>query len=218
MAFLVFFTPAHASACGDTAPARPIIHISTAETPVAFNLKKSVAQLNHMDIDTKSPFPSSYHTDVGGVMSGEIAVTHKMKFNTLVTDGKQCATLREVDVEISISPTVFIASDFQDQPCWFKQIFAHETKHVEVDRAIMKKYAGQMTDGLNLALMDPADYTTGWVDTTAIGDMKDNMQAGIDQAIEVMFNKMMADRRKRQQQVDSRDEYERISAACKPNS
>ena len=214
---VIFCFPAAARACGGDM-ARPVINVSKTETPVAFDLTRSVKDLGRASIDTDSPFPSHYHTDVGGMMSGEMGLEHLLKFGTQRLDGQSCVTIKEVHVELSISPTIFIANDFQDQACWFKEIFAHEAKHVDVDRALMNKYETQLTDALNLIFMEPADFSTGWTDAARSETALYDMQQGVEHALQVMFNKMINERAVLQQEVDSLDEYARISRACQSPS
>lgn len=213
LTLLLFLMPASAMACA-LAPAHPVINISTKETPVEFDLSQSVEQLNVMQIDTKSPFPSHYHTDVGGVMSGQVALEHAVKFEKEHLGEQSCVSIKEINIEISISPTIYIASDFHDQACWFKQIFMHEAKHVEVDRAIMQKYAVQMTDAMNLLMMEPQDYSTGWMDAAALDTAQYDMRVGVEHALGVMFNKMMNERMEKQMAIDTVEEYAAIGRAC----
>ncbi len=214
---LLVCVPASVMAC-ELAPVRPAIHIHVSETPVAFDLSQSIEDLNQVPIDTKSPYPSSYHTDVGGVMSGEVAVEHRLSFHKDKLGENFCVSLGEVNITITTRPKIYIASDFQDQTCWFKQTFLHEAKHVEIDRALIEKYEGQFTDGLNMILMEPADYSSGWVESSAMAGAQYQIQFGVERALEVLFAKMVRERQEKQQEVDSLHEYTRISRACQVSS
>lgn len=213
---LVMMLSAEAFGCEQAA--RPAVRISLAETPAEFDLTHSVADLSRMPVDTQSPYPSHYHTEVGGVMNGEITLEHRVVFNRDAADGRECVILKEIIVELSISPTIYIASDYQSQTCLFKQIFAHESKHVEIDRALVRKYEGRIADAMNMMLMMPADYSSGWLDPAEAEGVQYDMQVGLENALEVLFNKMMRERNERQQEVDSLDEYTRITRACQVSS
>ncbi len=213
----VFLTPASVFAC-QAQSARPAISISLTEKPVAFDISRTISELNGMDLSTPSPYPSSYHVDVGGVMSGEVAVEHSITFRREEQDGKKCVNVKQVNVKITTTPTIFIANDYQDKQCWFKEIFRHESKHVEIDRAIMKKYEGRFTDGINMMLMGPADYSSGWVEASAAEHVQNDMRVGIEQGLGYLFDQMMIERNERQLALDSLEEYTAISQACQSPS
>ncbi len=213
---LIMFLPAQANGC-DQAP-YPVVRIRVAETPAEFDLTRSVQELSRMPVGAPSPYPSHYHTEVGGVMNGEIALDHKETFGGAQAGDKACVMLKQIEITLTISPTIYIASDFQDQTCWFREIFEHESKHVETDRALIKKYQARITDGLNMMLMMPSDYASGWIETSAVEGAQYDMQAGIENALEVLFNTMMRERAEMQREVDSVHEYNRIARACRASS
>jgi len=215
---LVLVTLWTSEALGCDQVARPAVHISMKETPVEFDLSLPVAALNRMQHAT--PYPSNYHAEVGGVMNGEITLNHKTAFTreTNASGDKVCVVMKVIEVELSFSPTIYIASDLQHKTCLFKEIFAHESQHVDIDRDVVRKYQAQMTDGMNMMLMMPGDYSSGWIDTAGADHAQDNMQAGIENALAVLFNKMMRERNERQLAIDTQQEYGRITRSCQVSS
>ncbi len=214
---LMIFVSTAAQAQSCVAP-RPVIQVKTLETPVTFDISKSVTELSAMEMTGTSPFPAHYHTEIGGVMSGEITVSHNMIFSHTQTDEARCVFLKQVTVTIEISPSIYIASDFQGRSCWFKEIFAHEAKHVAVERAVMNKYAGRFTDALNLILMEPADYTVPVASDKGFEQAQRELQTGMEHALGVMFNQMTRERNERQQAIDTLEEYQRIARICSTSS
>lgn len=206
-----------AFAC-ELSSARPVVTVTTIETPVRYDLTRSVEQLNGMDIDTVSPYPSNYHTNVGGLMSGQVAVEHKIAFNHETLGDRSCVSVDAVELVISISPKIFIASDFQDQTCWFKEIFAHESKHVDADRKLISTHKGRFVDGVNMTFMQPRDFSSGWIEASDENAAETEITANIEDTIRVLFKQMLEERQQKQQDIDSLHEYNRISRACHQSS
>jgi hypothetical protein len=219
MALFMGLAAGEAQGCG-LAPARPAVYVTTSETPVAFDLNRSMHELNQLKTGTVSPYPAHYHADVGGAMSGAVAVEHRMQFHIRIDEqtGQGCVALAEIAIDINIEPKIFIASDLQNQTCLFKEIFAHETKHVEVDRALIDKYKAQFTDGLNMVLMEPADYISEMAPAAGLPSVQHRLQTDIEATLTVLFTKMMEERQGVQQEIDTLHEYERIGRACQASS
>lgn len=217
LAVLVFMLPASARACGP-ASVRPVIHIATAEAPARFDLGQTISGLSKLDIDSLKNLPSENRYHIGGVMNGQIDIEHKIWFSRWQKGEKACSAIKQIDITITMRPTIYIASEYYKNSCWFKQIFAHETRHVEIDRAVLQKYKSQFADTMNVLLFEPADYNSPWVNRTQLAQTQGRMQENIEQAIRVMFDKLLADRQRQQLAIDTPDEYDRIGRACQISS
>lgn len=196
---------------------RPVVEINLHEVPVKFDISKSEQHLSAMNIHTRAALPHSDDIRVGGVMSGQLTLDHRIgfKLSDATQAGQQCLGLSHVKIDITIEPTIFIAQDYQKQSCWFKVIFEHEAKHIAVDRAILAKYQTQLTDALNMLMTEPQDYTVLVSDDQPLNLRQNDLQQGLEAALEVMFNKMMADRTQQQQAIDNKFEYARLGASCR---
>jgi hypothetical protein len=197
-------------------PPRPKVEVTVSEKPVEFNLDKSKKELSELKIDTKSPYPAHYHTEVGGVMNGEFIVDHKVSFKKQIDDktGKGCLWLEKVNVNIHLEPTIYIANEYENDGCWFKEVFIHESKHVEVDRQILNHYQDVFIDGLHLVLLDDKYLSSGYIEEEKLPDEKNNMHEGVTVTLNALFHEMMYERQNSQQSIDSLEEYTRISKAC----
>lgn len=218
---VIFIFPASAKAAECAAVPRPQIEINLHEVPVKFDVSKSEEYLSALEMNTSTRFPHNVATKIGGVMSGQLTLDHRMgfKLHDAKTQGEQCLGLSYVILDITIEPTIFIAQDYQKQSCWFKVIFEHETKHIDVDRAILAKYQHQLNDVLNMLLLEPSDYAVKVsADQDTIDLRKTDLQQGLENALEVMFNKMMTDRTAQQQAIDNHYEYANLGRACRSAS
>ena len=209
-----FSYPARGESC--VAAARPVVKVTTVEDAAGFDTTRTRSELAALDIDTDSPWPEHFHTEVGGATRGEISIDHKIKFQHLtdVNTGDGCIHYKAVEVTLRVKPTIFVASEYSGDSCWFGEIFRHESKHVEADRELLRKYARQMTDAINMAFIAPADYATGFMPAENMAGMQKEMEDTVVFALGVMFEKMMRERQEVQQAVDSLAEYAHVSAQC----
>lgn len=194
----------------------PAISVTTLETPVSFDTRKSMAGLKRLRIDTASPWPQTYHTGIGGVMTGAISAGHEIAF-TRARDKKSgwgCVWFNKINITLRIDPKIYIASELKDDACHFRGVFAHEARHIEVDRALMKKFERQVGDGMRMAFSTPSDYVSGPVPLASIDRTQAEMEAAITQVLQAMFGLMMRERAQRQQALDSLGEYVSIGNGC----
>lgn len=198
------------------APPRPVVTVTMSESVTAFDISKSAEELSEFDIDTVSPYPAQYHTEIGGLMTGEMDLVHRITFGKSVdfVSGRGCIWFSAIEVNIHTAPTIFVASDFKDNKCRFGEVFKHEVKHVTEDRALLEKYTDEISDRLNVLMGQPVDYTSGFIPLDDMEQTKNDMQMAMEFVLGVMFEKMMTERTKRQQSIDSLEEYTRVSGAC----
>jgi len=200
--------------CGKSAP--PVITVNVVTGPVTFDTKQSADALRHIEIDTVSPWPETYHTAVGGIMQGRISADHKITFNRAkdVKRGSACVWFERIDVTLRADPKIYIANDLQDKTCWFREVFAHEAKHVAEDHALLERYKQRVKDGLYMVFSTHADYASGPVPLVGLKATQGQMKENVTQALNAMFAMMARERAQRQQSLDNLGEYIKISRGC----
>lgn len=193
----------------------PRIDVKTATDQVTWDFTKSEKQLNSFTIDTKNPYGSSVITDVGGLMQGGIDMSEAMQYGTITHTGlKQvCYWYNSINVTLHIKPTIFIATEFPANTCKHDAIKYHELKHISVDREIVNKYAMLIGEALKQqvnqqSLFGPYEVARG-------KEVEKYLQNRVETVLR-HYNKQMEEERKaRQQQVDSLQEYERVNQQCR---
>ncbi len=123
-------------------------------------------------------------------------------------DPRACGSPR-VRVELSMQPmTVFVASELTDAPCQHEVTLSHEMKHVEVFRAVLEETARDLEHEFPQAIGAELNRAR-----TA-----KEMQQRLVVAIRDYLAQFMAERQQlldaRQAEVDSPEEYARVSTAC----
>lgn len=193
----------------------PTIDIKTSTDNISYNFSLSEKQLNKFNVSTTNPYGKDVISDVGGLMKGGIETTQQISFGTLTNSrtNEICFWYDRIEVILHIKPTIFVASDFPKGTCMHNSILGHEHKHVIVDREIVNKYAALIGQGIQrevsrASVFGPFSSNNG---QAMLNQIKVNMQ----NSLKSYTSQMSAERKARQQSIDSLSEYQRVNASCK---
>ena len=191
----------------------PVIRVGLMAPQPKSDFSKSIAQLEKFHIDTKNPYGAQVDTHVGGLTAGTIKVEQKMTIGGTRRGEESCLWVEQVNVVIRLDQKVYIAKDFKPGTCLHQAVWVHEHKHVKVDREIINKYRPlyqKAVENLTHArpVFGPIEMAREKVGQTR---MMDDLSAALGR----VTNAMEKEREARQQAVDSREEYDRVSASCK---
>lgn len=205
--------PAYAGGCRKASA--PKINIMMSSKQVQYDLSRSKRDLKGFNIDTKSPYDANAHTEVGGLMNGEISVNSQVSFGYLqdTNSGEACYWYDTIEVKMHIDPTIFIAKENPQGSCEYNAILEHEMKHIKIDRAILKKYKARIENDLYKIASKVG--TIGPISLSISGRTQNKMMKIIEKAVSNQTERMYAERRKLQQSVDSLEEYERVANKCR---
>lgn len=195
----------------------PQISVVASDTNINYDNSKSQAQLDNFDNDTVSPYGANVQTHVGGLMSGEVALSQNVRILQETYDGlgQGCLYIDSIKVNIHITPTIYIAREYPKTGCMFKEIMKHEQKHIKVDRMIVNKYTNIIIKGLDAAFKKAGGYAYGPMTTADIPSAQSKLEAYSKGIIKQYADMMSEERRVLQQNVDTLQEYERVQAACR---
>lgn len=175
---------------------------------------KSHKQLEKFKIDTVSPYEAGVHSKVSGLMSSNINVSMRanIAWSTHPITKNTCMWYDEITVDIVSAPTIFIASEHNNNRCRYNATMRHELKHIEVDESIIRKYSTQFESSVRQAARKID--VSGPFPKDQIENQRVALNAEIQRAIETTLTSMKNERRAKQQKVDSRHEYDRLSRMC----
>jgi hypothetical protein len=125
-------------------------------------------------------------------------------------DKFECAYVHHVDVDFGYKDVVvYIASEIPEDSCGFNEIMAHEQKHIDVNKAILDEYAPRIERELK-------DYLkmNGVFKQVKEDYARAVMHEKLQQLLNNIAEEMGSDNQRRQQAIDTRAEYERVSADC----
>lgn len=194
--------------------ADPDVRTRVTATGITYNLSKSSAQLQGFDIDTVSPYRAGEHTKIGGLTGGAITISTDlgMSLTKNLILKKSCVWLDTVGIRIKSEPTVFIASEYKPGTCRYRTTAEHEMKHVAVDAKILDEFAPKLEAAARQAARTAAPREP--VPTKDIDAVKAEINRRIEEALKQPIAELHAERKIRQQAVDTRAEYDRLSRLC----
>ncbi len=114
-----------------------------------------------------------------------------------------------VRVELFIRPmTVYVASEYAADPCRARTIREHEQRHVDVYAGYAREAVVGLTNRLNEVIGAAPHYAT------TVGEAQHNLDRKIDATLEAFMRESERTLAKRQAQVDTPEEYARVTNAC----
>ncbi len=194
----------------------PQINVRPSQSRIKYDFTKSKAYLNTMNTDTISPYGPAHKGSVSGLMSGSIGLKSKVMFSTesYAQYGMGCLYLKGVDVEITVNPKIYVASDFPQGGCMHNAILAHEMKHVNEDQYVVNKYINEIGKSLSQRI-EANGAVFGPIKLSDMSNRQEAIQSALHDEVRYMNEVLNAERRQRQQDIDSLEEYQSIGVKCK---
>ena len=204
---------AHAASAFCQPDAAPTVHVGLIAPTPRSDFSKDMAGLEKFHIDTVNPYGAKVDSHVGGLTTGTIKVEQKMNIGGSSTAAQTCLWPKHIEVTVRLDQVVYIAKEYTQGTCMNSAVWEHEHKHVRVDREIINKYRPIFENQVRQAAT--AMGVTGPFASTLQNGMQDKMMQKIGDAVSVITKQMEDERKIRQQNVDTRAEYDRVSALCR---
>lgn len=216
---------------GTSAAAPLVLSALTSCTPpaavpqVLFEFQHVPAQVTHnLDHAALGQFATSttfsHHSNevflTGGITESNIKTQFNVSFRHMIDQKTQatCLYVDKVTLSLNYAPVVHMASNFPANSCRFRTTWEHELRHVNTDLITLNETKGSLHQAAQQAVarlgaMGPHPY--GEIPARQQGVIK-----YLETALEPTFKSIDALRLQRQQLIDTRQEYMRLSNAC-PN-
>ena len=128
----------------------------------------------------------------------------------VVDGGLACAHVEQVDVSFGYKDvTVFIPREVPSGSCGFREVMFHEQKHIAVNRQILKEFTPIIEEKLQAYLKLNGVFREENMDYAA-----DLLQKKIRIILNEIALQITTENIRRQELVDSPEEYRRVSATC----
>jgi hypothetical protein len=125
-------------------------------------------------------------------------------------DGKICGHVESAEVTLGFQNTrVFIANEIPAFGCAFYEVLNHEKHHVEVNRELLIEYVPQIQQKVSQYLKLNGVFRDVTPDYA-----KAVLNEKVSGLISEILNDMASENQRRQAEVDSPEEYKRITYAC----
>ena len=190
----------------------PQVEVTSHERPIQTDNTKPIREITRMAAGAYRPSGRWAHAT--GLTVGVFRFETKYKIRSILEkqSGIGCYWLDAVTVELNFSPTVYIAREFPAGTCRHEAVFAHEMKHVAVDREILAEYLPVVKSRLEQATAQLG--VIGPKPRAGEAEVKRRIGGAVEQAVNQVLEKIQAERRSWQQTVDTPQEYRAVQAKC----
>lgn len=149
----------------------------------------------------------------GGLTRGRINAHYEMSFSFREeAPGQFCLWADTLAVHVEYKPEIFIASNYPEGRCRYKDTLAHEMRHVQMDRDTLKEYLPLLK---KTSLAGAAEMLTPEpLAKAALEGRRNAILAALKKRFGKTLDQLNSDRKIRQQTIDTRAEYLRASHAC----
>lgn len=192
----------------------PKITIKTQISPPLIDHNRSQYNLEDFETSGTSPYGADSYTKVQGLMRGTIKVESNMTigWRTNTSEAQNCYWYQNILVILSQAPIIYVAKEIEKDSCKYKEVIKHEKKHVAIDNQLLDEYTKIYKKSLN-DLVDNVGIKGPYPSV-----MHDQAQAMLKSVIADEIKKihgaMRIERMRRQNGVDTLEEYERVNNAC----
>lgn len=212
-ASLLVLASAQPQACPQPPPVA--INVTPKTDGIDYDYKQSMTTIQSVKTDTPDPYGIHSASVTQGFMEGQISFKRSAELDHKIINrqGDVCLWYKNIDITIEIDPKIVIAREIQKDRCMAAAVMAHEKKHINVDRKVVNEAAKNIGDKIYAAIkaqnfvVGPVPYDQAEAQATA-------MLAEIAAIADAEFKAMGAKRNADQSAVDTREEYDRVSAMC----
>ena len=194
----------------------PMVSIDVVNNPPHYDNSYSSAELGNIPIDTKIAKHKNEVFVTGGLTRGQITTSWETSFAKMLDErsGIACIWLKDIHLTLSYMPNVYIASEHRPGSCRYDVIMEHEIRHVNTDIMTLNEYLPRIQQNVQYAV-DTLGVRGPFHDAQT-DRIRQDMQDVVSGRLRDTLAEMDAVRRQRQQLIDTRQEYMRLSNLC-PN-
>ncbi|MCB1782357.1 MAG: hypothetical protein KDI13_00025 [Alphaproteobacteria bacterium] len=183
---------------------------------VEFDTSQTLKEIQNYNMDTVDPYGFHGKSITQAFMSGGIERKHQVKLNYGPIEGYRnavCIWYEDITVELSIDPTIVVASELYDDRCMRGALIDHEMKHIRVDRELVNEHARAIGQKL-MSELKSRGFSSGPISGDNAQSVAKKMHHVVGQILQLEYQKLDIDRLERQRAVDNLDEYNRVDDIC----
>ena len=147
-----------------------------------------------------------------GLAGGPLEVDLQGQYEIRTRNGKSCVQLSAIEFVLWAKPAVIIASNFQKGSCEYREVLAHEQKHIRTTRKFIREYAPKLKKEVKRIINTSKKHAVVAEDRIEIA--RKQIQKPITERIFSFQNKMISVLQKRQIAIDTPEEYARVARQC----
>jgi hypothetical protein len=196
------------SPCNEYRPA--VITVNPIFQEVKYDYQQSMMKIRQMADEGAG----GHHSETWpvGLAAGQLylRVNSSIFKNRTSRDPNTCGQVKSILVEIGfLNNIIYVAKELPKRSCPFKTVLEHEEKHKAVDQKLLEEY----TEKAREFFQKGADEI-GMIRHPAGAAIDAQVNSYMNDAIEYFSKELENDRKQRQKEVDSPEEYQRVERAC----
>jgi hypothetical protein len=196
-------------------PPPPAVEMEFINTPPVERNDLSGQQLGGFHISTTFAKSHNEVFTVGGLTVSDFSPSYFVDFAVPAdpVSGWPCLSVKGVRIKVNYAPTVYVASEFRNGGCRYSTTLQHEVRHVNTDIITFNEFLPV----LRQAVQDAANGigAVGPLKPENIIRERDKMVDRLKAALEAKAGEIEKIRFNRQQAIDTRQEYLRLSSLCR---
>ncbi len=184
---------------------KPSVTVKRIEEKIIFNTQYSYKSLTNIGAALARP-----NNQVLGLTRGNAAVSFATSSPTVIDrTGRWECTSPQITVTYGLSPiTVYVAKEFPEGTCAYKEIYEHEMRHVKTYQAHIIEIEKGLVDALN------ARFSTGSPWRGPAGQTSVKLQQELNERWTPFVQREFKRVEEAQAMIDTPEEYERVANAC----
>lgn len=152
----------------------------------------------------------SEHSHTMGLSKTSLTQNIKLNYLTEKTNFQECTQLKKIDIILGLkNRIVYVAKEIPQNTCFFNEVLNHEKKHVQADEYALQINENYIKKSMQTALLNKATIV-GMDEKTARKKISDY----ITQISNHLFENVNIYRDKLQANIDSPEEYKKLSKVC----
>lgn len=193
----------------------------TRQAPI-LNFKTKIEKTEYIKGKTSEEITRAYalgNPDLGdeavvrGTASPQINISYSVKPKIReIADGHLCGYAQYVDILLTASPIIHLASEYQFGSCEYKEVINHENEHVEITKDLIKEYKRTVKRDLTQRIREVSGHKPGPANSD------NEVEQYIRQASAIVIGQVEGELRRehaiRQSKIDTPEEYAKIQSRC----
>lgn len=194
----------------------PAVELVFDNVPPVASHDKGHAELGSFQSSTQFSRGSKETFLTSGITESNISTFFNISFNreTDRQNGESCISIKDLKITVSYAPLVHIANSYKQGSCFYNITWLHELQHVNTDILTIKEFLPLYQKTVENTLL--SIKTGKIVRAENVEKTQDDIAEKIKAALNWATEQMNTVRGQRQQMIDTRQEYLRLSNAC-PN-
>jgi hypothetical protein len=205
-----FAPPAKAQTSACSPMTRATLSLDIALAPIQRDDGLSIAQLARQPGRMPGPVGSARGHVLGLTQARYGEQSQVSALFQPMGDGSFCAWPKTLTVSFGFQQrVVHVARELPPASCIFREVLAHEMKHIGVDEALLRDFTPLIRRRL-----DEAVERLGPVRARSENQAMQFFRRSLDSAMRETMREFGRERDRRQAQVDTTEEYERVTQSC----